>query len=125
MIFQTRSYTHAETSGTILDIASAIYYLRTLSLEPGKSIELLISDTGQVYRTPVTVTSGETLKTVLGKVQTIRVVPDMFGEGHLIRGKGTIIIWFTADARHIPVRAKINNSLGRLDIKLKSMIYEK
>lgn len=112
-----------EASGTVQDIASAIYYLRTLKLEPGKSLELLISDTGQVYRTPVAISKGEQLKTVLGKVATIRVVPEMFGEGRLIRGNGSIMIWFTADARHIPVRAKINNSLGRLDIKLKRVSY--
>lgn len=115
----------SETSGTIQDIASAIYYLRTQNLEPGKTIELLISDTGQVYRTPVAISKGEKLKTVLGNVSTIRVVPEMFGEGHLIRGNGSITIWFTADARHIPVRARINNSLGRLDIKLKRVSYGK
>ena len=114
----------SETNGTILDIASAIYYLRTQKLEPGHTIELLICDTGQVYRTPVTISKGEQMKTVLGKVATIQVVPEMFGEGRLIRGKGNIIIWFTADARHIPVRAKINNSLGRLDIKLKRLTHQ-
>jgi len=113
-----------EASGTILDIASAIYYLRTQNLEPGKTFELLISDTGQIYRTPVTISQGEKLKTVLGRVETIRVMPEMFGEGRLIRGKGDITIWFTADARHIPVRAKINASLGRLDIKLKKYTNE-
>lgn len=115
----------AETRGTIQDIASAIYFLRTQKLEPGKSLELLISDTGQVYRTPVTISKGEQMKTVLGRVSTLRVVPEMFGEGRLIRGKGEITIWFTADSRHIPVRAKINTSLGRIDIKLKRVSYEK
>lgn len=115
----------SEARGTIQDIASAIYYLRTLKLEAGKSLELLICDTGQVYRTPVTISKGEQMKTVLGRVSTLRVVPEMFGEGRLIRGKGEITIWFTSDARHIPVRAKINTSLGRIDIKLKRVSYEK
>jgi hypothetical protein len=105
----------------VQDIASAFYYLRTQKLEPGKTLELLISDTGQVYRIPVKVVKRERLKTVLGKVNTVRVEPEMFGEGRLIRGKGEITIWLTDDARHIPVRAKINNNLGRLDIKLKSI----
>jgi hypothetical protein len=108
-------------NGVVQDIASAFYYLRTQKLEPGKTLELLISDTGQVYRIPVKVVKRERLKTVLGKVNTVRVEPEMFGEGRLIRGKGEITIWLTDDARHIPVRAKINNNLGRLDIKLKSI----
>lgn len=115
----------SEINGTVQDIASAFYYLRTQKLEPGKNVELLISDTGQVYRLPVRVVKREQIKTVLGKVQTLRVEPELFGEGRLIRGKGQITIWFTDDARHIPVRAKINNSLGRLDIKLKSMTNQK
>lgn len=112
----------SETTGAIQDIASAIYYLRAQELKPGTILELLISDTGQLYPTPVKISKGEKLKTVLGNVSTLLVVPEMFGEGHLIRGNGDIKIWFTADARHIPVRARINNSLGRLDIKLKSVI---
>lgn len=115
----------SQTNGTIQDIASAIYYLRTQKLEPGKTLELLISDTGQVYRIPVTISKGEQLKTVLGKVNTLRVSPEMFGEGRLIRGKGDITIWFTADESHVPVRARINNNLGRLDIKLKRMTFAK
>lgn len=114
-----------EVSGTIHDIASAIYFLRTQKLEPGTSFELLISDTGQVYRTPVTIFKGEQLNTVLGKVDTVRVVPEMFGEGRLIRGKGDITIWFTTGPDHVPVRARINNNLGRLDIKLKRVSYDK
>jgi hypothetical protein len=106
-------------SGTVQDIASAFYYLRTQKLEPGKSVELVISDTGQTYRIPVRVIKREQQKTVLGKISTLRVEPELFGEGRLIRGKGQITIWLTDDALHIPVRAKINNSLGRLDITLK------
>lgn len=112
-----------EINGPVQDIASAFYYLRTQKLEPGKTLELLISDTGQVYRIPVRVIKREQLKTVLGKVSTLRVEPELFGEGRLIRGNGEITIWFTDDARHIPVRAKINNNLGRLDIKLKSISH--
>jgi hypothetical protein len=108
-------------SGTVQDIASAFYYLRTQKLEPGKNVELLISDTGQTYVIPVRVIKREQQKTVLGKISTLRVEPELFGEGRLIRGRGQITIWLTDDARHIPVRAKINNSLGRLDIKLKSI----
>lgn len=108
-------------SGTVQDIASAFYYLRTQPLEPGMKLELLINDTGQTYRIPVKVVKREQMKTVLGKVMTLRVVPEMFGLGRLIRGSGEITIWLTDDARHIPVRAKINNKIGRLDIKLKSI----
>lgn len=112
---------NSQVDGRVLDIASAVYYLRTLKLEPGMTVDLLISDTGAVYHTPVKIVGRERIKTVLGNIYTLRVVPELFGDGHLIRGKGNITIWFTDDARHIPVRARINAALGRLDIKLKKV----
>jgi hypothetical protein len=108
-------------SGAVQDIASAFYYLRTQHLEPGKSFEILVSDSGQVYRIPVTISERKKMKTVIGEVQTLKVEPEIFGDNRLLRGKGKLAIWFTDDIRHIPVRARINNELGTLDIKLKRM----
>jgi hypothetical protein len=111
----------SEMSGAVQDIASAFYYLRTQPLEVGKSFEILVSDSGRVYSIPVAVTEKKKMRTVLGQVQTLKVEPEIFGENRLVYGKGKLAIWFTDDARRIPVRARINNDLGTLDIKLKSM----
>lgn len=108
-------------SGAVQDIASAFYYLRTQQLALGMSFEILVSDSGQVYRIPITISEKKTMKTVVGRVQTLKVDADIFGEGRLLRGKGKMSIWFTDDAKHLPVRAKINNEMGTLDIKLKSV----
>jgi Protein of unknown function (DUF3108) len=110
-----------QMSGAVQDIASGFYYLRTLPLEVGKSFEMLVSDSGQVYHIPVAVTERKKMKTVIGEVQTLKVEPEIFGKGRLLRGKGKLTLWFTDDARHIPVRARINNEMGVLDVKLKSM----
>jgi hypothetical protein len=108
-------------SGVVQDIASAFYYLRTQHLELGKSFEILVSDSGQVYHIPITISERKKMKTVIGEVQTLKVEPEIFGDNRLLRGKGKLAIWFTDDVRHIPVRARINNELGTLDIKLKRM----
>jgi Protein of unknown function (DUF3108) len=109
----------SETKGAVQDIASVFYYLRTQPLELGNSFEVQVSDSGRVFSVAVVVSEKKKMKTVLGRVQTLKVEADVFGEGRLIRGKGKLAIWFTADARRVPVRAKINNELGTLDIKLK------
>jgi hypothetical protein len=111
----------SEMSGAVQDIASAFYYLRTQPLAVGESFEILVSDSGQIYHIPVTVSEKKKMKTVLGQLQTLKVEPEIFGDNRLIRGKGKLAIWFTDDARHIPVRARINNEMGTLDIKLKRM----
>lgn len=110
-----------EFDGRVQDIASVFYYVRTQPLETGKNFELLVSDSGQVYRMPVRVGEKRKMKTALGEVETIRVEPELFGEGRLVRGKGQISIWFTTDPRHIPVRAQIKHELGTVDITLKSI----
>jgi hypothetical protein len=69
----------------------------------------------------VTVSEKKTMKTLLGKVQTLKVDAEIFGDNRLVRGKGKMSIWFTDDARHIPVRARVNNEMGTLDITLKSI----
>jgi hypothetical protein len=109
----------SQLKGPVQDIMSAIYFLRTQTLTPGKNFELAISDSGRVYAVPVRVVEKRRFKTVLGKVQTVRVDPEIFGEGRPLGGRGSMSIWFTDDARHIPVRARINNELGTIDITLK------
>lgn len=105
----------------IQDIASVFYYIRTQPLEVGRSFEINVTDSGRVYRLPVKVVEKTLMKTVLGKVQVVRVDPELFGEGRLVESKGSMSIWFTADALHIPVRAKVGTELGTLEVKLKSI----
>jgi hypothetical protein len=111
----------SDFSGAVQDIASIFYYLRTQPLAPGKRFEISISDSGRVYRIPFSVVDRKKMKTVLGEVQTLRLEPEMFGEGRLIRGEGKISIWLTDDARHIPVQARISSGMGTLNIKLKKV----
>ncbi|HYO92693.1 MAG TPA: DUF3108 domain-containing protein [Pyrinomonadaceae bacterium] len=115
----------SEFSGTVQDIASVFYFVRTRQLVPGKNFELLVSDSGRVYRMPVRVGETKKIKSILGEVEAVRVEPELFGEDRLVRGKGQLTIWFTTDARHIPVRAQIKHDMGTLDITLKSLVQGK
>lgn len=111
----------ADFNVPVQDIASVFYFIRTQPLEVGKSFEINLMDSGQVYRLPVKVVEKTQMKTVLGKVGVVRVEPDLFGAGRLIEAKGSISIWFTDDARHIPVRARVGTEMGTLEVKLKSI----
>ena len=110
-----------EFKGTVQDLASVFYFIRTQKLVSGQNFEVNVSDSGQVYRIPIRVGEKKRQKTILGQVETIRVTPELFGEGRLIRGKGQIHIWFTTDERRVAVRAEIKHEMGTLDIKLKSI----
>ncbi|HKS29563.1 MAG TPA: DUF3108 domain-containing protein [Pyrinomonadaceae bacterium] len=115
----------SEFTGKVQDIASVFYFVRTQPLVPGKNFEVLVSDSGRVYRMPVRVGETKKIKSILGEVQAVRVEPELFGEDRMVRGKGQLTIWFTTDARHIPVRAQIKHEMGTLDITLKSLVQGK
>lgn len=109
----------ADLDGTLHDIVSVFYYLRRQELQLGQSFELQLSDSGAVYQVPARVVERKRLKTLLGEVQAVRVEVEVFGR--LVNEKGEFSVWFTDDARHIPVRAQINSNIGTLEIKLKSV----
>ena len=116
---------HAITdfSGQLQDVLSAIYFIRTQPLEVGKTFEVFIGDGGRVYKIPVKVVERKRMKTILGRVNVLRVNPELFGPDRLIdQEKGEFAIWITDDERHIPVAGKVKTDYGTFDIKLKRII---
>jgi hypothetical protein len=116
---------HAITdfSGQLQDVLSAIYFIRTQPLAVGKIFEVFIGDGGRVYTIPVKVVGKKRMKTIIGRVDVLQVVPELFGPGRLIdEEQGEFSIWITADARHIPVAGRVKTGYGTFDIKLKRII---
>jgi hypothetical protein len=110
-------------SGQLQDVLSAIYFIRTQRLEVGKTFDVFIGDGGRVYTIPVKVVEKKRMKTILGRVDVLRVNPELFGPDRLIdQEKGEFSIWITADERHIPVRGRVKTDYGTFDIKLKRIV---
>jgi hypothetical protein len=112
----------ADFVGQVQDVLSAVYYLRTQPLGVGKEFELTVSDSGQVYKVPVKVVERKRMKTALGRIETLRVDPEVFGPNRLLSGEGHFSIWFSNDSRHIPVSARIKMKYGTFDITLRKVI---
>ncbi|MBA2705604.1 MAG: DUF3108 domain-containing protein [Blastocatellia bacterium] len=109
-------------TGKVYDILSAIYFLRTRRLEVGKTFEVTISDSGRLYRVPVKVIEKKRLKTVLGRVEVVRLDPDLQGPDGMIRDQGQLSIWLTSDSRRIPVAARLKTEYGTFDITLRKIV---
>jgi hypothetical protein len=116
----------AALSGPTQDIVSAIYFLRTQSLTPGQTFNIAVSDSGRTFQVPATVVAEKKkMKSVLGKVEVVRVDVELFGPGRPVEeGKGKMSIWVTSDERHVPVKARLSHDIGTLDITLKSIQRE-
>jgi len=114
----------AEFSGQIQDVLSAIYFIRTRSLEVGQSFQVSIADGGRIYQVPVKVVEKKRMKTVLGRVNVLRVDPELFGPNNIIaREEGEFSLWVTDDHRHIPVGGRIKTEYGTFDVKLKRVDF--
>ncbi|MBV8857920.1 MAG: DUF3108 domain-containing protein [Acidobacteria bacterium] len=113
----------AALSGPTQDIVSAIYFLRTQALTPGQTFNIAVSDSGRLFQVPATVVAEKKkMKSVLGKVDVVRVDVELFGPGRPVEdGKGKMSIWVTSDDRHVPVKARLSHDIGTLDINLKSI----
>lgn len=103
------------------DLISSLFALRRLPLAVGKTFDLQVSDSGLVYKIPVRVAARELQKSAVGKIWCFRVEPEIFGAKRLIEKEGSMILWITDDARRLPVRAQINYSIGRIEIKIKKI----
>lgn len=101
----------------VQDILSAVYYARSLPLTIGKSFEFPLNDGSKTIQIHVDVQAEEEVATGIGKLQAIRVEPDVFS-GHLFSGKGRIFVWFTKDARRIPVQLRAQISVGTITATL-------
>jgi uncharacterized protein DUF3108 len=111
----------SEFTPPVQDILSAIYYLRTQRLKVGNSFDLSISDSGRVYTVPIRVVEKKRVKSILGRLDSVRIEAILFGPSGMIDSDGQFSIWFTDDSRRIPVSARIKNEYGTFDIKLKKV----
>ncbi|HWP84490.1 MAG TPA: DUF3108 domain-containing protein, partial [Terriglobia bacterium] len=97
----------------VQDILSAVYFARTVPMTVGKSFDFPIADGPQLIQIQVDIQGEEELSTPAGKFQTVKVEPDLFS-GRLFSGKGRMWVWFTKDARRIPVQLRAQISVGTI-----------
>jgi len=102
----------------ILDLLSAVYFLRAQKLEEGSTIPVPISDACKVYNIDVVVEKREELKVDAGRFNTVKLDVKAF-DGRYVKRKGEMQIWVTEDMPRIPVRAKIKTSGATVTIDLK------
>jgi Protein of unknown function (DUF3108) len=97
----------------VQDILSAVYYARSQPLTVGQSFEFPLNDGAKTIQIHVDVQAEEEITTQAGKFQAIRVEPDVFS-GHLFAEKGRMFLWFTKDARRIPVQLRAQIGVGTI-----------
>jgi hypothetical protein len=112
--YATEQYVH--------DIVSAFYYVRTLDLErmkKGDVIQLTNFYDGKTNPLPVRVLGHQRISVDAGTFDCIVIQPDVV-KGGLFKSEGSITIWMTDDANHMPVRMASKILIGSIQANLVS-----
>ena len=103
----------------VSDVIGGLYKFRTLHLEPGQSAQIPTSDGKKTAPVRIEAQEREEIKTRLGTFKTIRYEAFIFN-GVIYSKKGSMFVWLTDDARHLPVqiRARIAFPIGSITLQL-------
>lgn len=104
------------------DLVSGYSYLRTIDYNRravGDTIALYGLFEDEAYDFKVLYTGKEVLKTKLGKVRAIRLVPVM-PENKLFSGENAITIWLSDDANKIPLKIEASMFIGKAGCEITS-----
>ena len=99
------------------DAVTALWYLRTLAIEPGLAVTLPLNEAGRGLTLEVAVGDREVVQTVAGPVEAFRVSPRTV-ERVPRRRPVEATVWLSADGRRLPVAADVAAGFGRIRLKL-------
>jgi hypothetical protein len=114
---------HAENEipNCVEDVVTAFYYSRSQDFEIGKPLHLPVNDGSKTYDVTLDVQAQEAIQTPLGERSAIRVEPKVFSG--LFKRKGRMLVWFSDDDQHLPLRIKFMIAVGPITATLKSFTH--
>ena len=101
------------------DVLGGLLVLRTLHLEPGKTVQIPVSDGKKFVQVKIESERREELNTALGVRKTIRYEVFLF-DNVLYRRSGHLYIWLTDDNVRLPVQLQVHLhfTIGTITLKL-------
>ncbi|MEO6828997.1 MAG: DUF3108 domain-containing protein, partial [Acidobacteriaceae bacterium] len=104
--------------GCVTDVLSGIFYVATQPLQVGHDLHFPLADGGKVVAVTMKVEAKETVVTPAGTFSTLRVQPT--ADAGVVKNRGSILIWYTDDARHLPVQVRARLFWGTITMRLTS-----
>ena len=102
------------------DSYSLFYFLRTIPLIIGETIDFTAFDGKKITPFQVIIKTKETINTMAGTFPCLVVKP--FREGTtLLKNKGDMMIWFSDDKIRLPIQIRIKLKYGSMLLKLKDI----
>lgn len=101
------------------DAIAALFYARTLPLEPGRRFQIPVNEAGRQLVVELTVAQRERISVQGRQVEAIRLEPRM-KRGAGSRRSATATIWVSDDARKLPVALDLEAAFGHVRLELVS-----
>lgn len=101
------------------DVLGGLYYLRTLDLEPGQSMEVPVSDGKKSVMAKIEAQQREEVKVPDGVYKTIRTELYLFNNV-LFRRPAHLHVWMSDDRRRLPVQIRVRMpiTIGTVTLQL-------
>ncbi len=109
----------ANIPACVTDSLSAIFYTQSQPLVVGQTISFPLADSMRTVTVGMRVESREEVKTPAGTFQTLKV--QATAEEGIVKNRGHIWIWYTDDARHLPVQMQARLFWGTITFHLQSV----
>jgi len=108
-----------EVPNCVHEVVGAILKLRAMSIDPGQSTQIPMSDGRRSSPVKIEAQEREEVKTALESYKTVRYEAYMLN-GVIYTRKGRVQLWLTDDARHLPVqiRLRMNFPIGTVTLQL-------
>lgn len=103
----------------VIDSLSGIFYVGSQNLVVGQDFRWPLADAMRTVSVLMKVEAKEEVKTPAGTFQAIRVQPT--ADAGVVKNRGTITIWYSDDARHLPVQIRAKLFWGTITFHLQSV----
>lgn len=106
----------------VTDVVSGFFYVSSLDLRPGTVHTFPLNDGGKTTEIRIEVEGHDKVKVPSGEFQTVRVKAEPTSGP--MQGKGVLRVWFTDDARHVPVQMRSKLGFATLLFRLERIESE-
>lgn len=121
--YEVQTATHVEKDLSLpaftQDALSALYVLRSIPMKAGEKFNMPVTDAGDIYKVQMQVGSVEPIKTGLGTINGLKIVPVVtITKGTPPRG---LALWLSDDARRLPLKIEAQLAVGKFTVTLRSV----
>jgi len=102
--------------GCVTDVITGFYYLASQALQPGIRSVFPINGGGKTTVAEAKVEAVEQVKVPAGTFEAVRVRVEAISGP--LQGKGSVVVWYSDDANHVPVQMRSKLGWGTLLFRL-------